>query len=96
MPAARKKRVQLQALDLTAVDVHDDVPLPDAKRGPRHTEWRVLFERLAKPGLCSSPLPIEHKNSLKNAAAAWAKDRADFKFAIRAISDTHIRIWRTE
>lgn len=92
----RKKRPPLPVLDLETVAVEADVPLPPARSGPRRTDWSVLFARLSKPGLCSSPLPIEVKHSLKNAAEKFAKANPSFKFTLRVISETHLRIWRIE
>jgi hypothetical protein len=91
----RLKRPRLEVLDLSAVAIDADVPMPDKRSGVRNTDWPVLFERLTKPGLCSSPLPIEHRHSLKSAAEKWFKAHGG-TFAIRVISDTHLRIWRTE
>jgi hypothetical protein len=93
-PRATRKRARLPVLDVSALPIEADVPLPPARSGGRSTDWPVLFERLTKAGLCSSPLPIEQKHSLKNAADKWFKAHGG-TFAIRTISDTHLRIWRT-
>jgi hypothetical protein len=75
--------------------VEADVPLPPERaRGPKRTNWAVLFERLAQPGLCSSPLPIEHIGAGKAAAKKHGKE-ATRTYAVHPINDTHFRIWRT-
>lgn len=50
---------------------------------------------MISPGMHSSQLPIEYKASLKGAVAKWIKERGG-KFVVRDITDTHMRIWRTE
>lgn len=97
-PAApRKTRRTLPAplADKALQAVEKDVPLPpDGRRGPKRTNWALLFERLAQPGLCSSPLPIEHIGAAKAATKKHGKE-AQRNYTVAAINDTHFRIWRT-
>lgn len=93
-PPPRKKREPLPPIDLTAVEVAADTPAPQ-NRSDSAPEWPVLLARLTAAGLHSSPLPIAYQASLKAAVAVWRKAHGG-KFVVRAISNTHLRIWRTE
>ena len=92
-PAERKPQVRAPSIDLTTVSIEANVPMPASVR--KRTDWSVVFERFAAPGMCSSPLPRECKSSLSSQAAEWFKAKG-WKYAIRTVSDTHLRIWRTE
>lgn len=93
-PPTRTRRAPLPVFDAAALAVEADVAMPASKRGAQ-TDWPVLFERLTEVGMCSCPLPKLVKGSLAGAANAWFKPRG-LAFAIRAISDTHLRIWRVD
>jgi hypothetical protein len=93
-PPSRTKRAPLPVFDAAALAVEADVAMPASKRGAQ-TDWPVLFERLTAVGMCSCPLPKLVKGSLAGAANAWFKPRG-LAFAIRAISETHLRIWRVD
>jgi hypothetical protein len=93
-PAAKRPRKPPVVVDAASIKIERDVALPEARFSKPRTNWPVLFERLAEPNLCSSPLPREVRGTLNKAAGEWFGKRG-WKFTIRAISDTHIRIWRT-
>jgi hypothetical protein len=94
-PAPRKKRSLPKPLADDALQVVEEgVPVPAAKPRGQRTNWALLFERLAKAGLCSSPLPIEHLGAGKAAAKKHGTE-ATRTYVVAPISDTHFRIWRT-
>lgn len=93
--ATKPRKAAPPPLDLEDIAVVADVPLPSRAPTAKRTQWPVLLARLDKPGLCSAPLPAEYRTSLNSAAKRWAKDNPGFAFALRQVSDTHIRIWRT-
>lgn len=69
------------------------MPIPPRVTSQR-LAWAGLLERMAV-GQCSAPLPNAHKAAAKGAVNAFVKDKGG-KFTVAAVSDTHIRIWRTE
>jgi hypothetical protein len=95
MPAKAKRKLPPPIPDDALTAVEEGVPAPPhAKTGMKRTNWHVLFERL-KPGLCSCPLPIAHIGAAKAAAKKYSKEQGG-TYRVAAISDTHMRIWRTE
>jgi hypothetical protein len=94
-PTPRKPRAApVRPLPDSALTVEANVPMPPVK-GVERTNWPALFAKLTKPGLCSAPLPAAYRGALQKAAKEWSKQRGG-GYAIRAVSDEHIRIWRTE
>jgi hypothetical protein len=80
-------RTVLQSLDLSAIDIEDNVPMPSAKLA---LDWLGLFNRM-QPGQ-SAKLPLEAKSALAKAMTDFKKSGAgEIK---RHTADDHIRIWR--
>jgi hypothetical protein len=92
----KRKLVKLPEIDVAAIAVDAKLPLPARTAGRRAPQWSVLLDRLVKPGQHSAPIPIEFKSSLKGAASKRAKDSGGGRYAVHAVSETHVRIWRTE
>jgi len=94
----KKKRVfkPRPPIDVASIKVERNVPIPVASRGPGAVnQWQPLLDKLQHPNTASAPVPIEYRHSLKNAAEKHFKAKGG-KFTLRVVSDTHIRIWRTE
>jgi hypothetical protein len=89
----KAKREPAPVIDVGSVTVESGLPLPEVRR--KRTDWPALFERFTKPGMCSSPLPRAVKTTLQSQANQWFRAKG-WKYAIRTVSDTHLRIWRTE
>lgn len=80
-------RTVLQSLDLSAIVIEDNVPMPSAKLA---LDWLGLFNRM-QPGQ-SAKLPLETKSALAKAMTDFKKSGAgEIK---RHTADDHIRIWR--
>lgn len=88
--AALGKRKALAVLDLDAIPLRSDVPLPD--RGGRKVDWSKLFKRMAVGQSCV--LPIALRGSL-NKACTEAKIAGLGEFAIRGDTDETVAVWRT-
>ena len=84
------KRKVLAALDLDAIPLRSDVPLPD--RGGRKLDWNKLFKRMAVGQSCV--LPIATRGAL-NKACTEAKTSGLGEFAIRVDTDDTVAVWRT-
>jgi hypothetical protein len=95
-PPKPERKKPLPPLDVSAINIESGVPVPENPRGPKRTDWSILLDRLNKPGLCSCPLPIERQGSLRDAAKKWAEKNPGSVFTVRAVSPTHVRIWRVE
>jgi hypothetical protein len=94
--AAKKPRTILPPIDAAALAVDASEPIPTKRLiPPRAPTWPPLLERLVKVGQHSSIIPKAYKAGLKAASAKWAKEHGG-KFAVFEVSDTHVRIWRTE
>lgn len=76
--------------------VESGVPMPAVRTGvKRRTNWSLLFERMDKPGLCSSLLPLTHRIAAISAIKKRKELQQPGTFIARRVSDTHFRIWRT-
>lgn len=89
-PAKRASPNKAPLPDPAAIALDDDVPLATAKRVL--VDWAVLFNRM-QPGQ-SCKLPKHAKAALAKATQEQHKSSTK-RFAIKKISDTEIRIWRT-
>lgn len=73
------------AIDMDAIPLRDDVPLPD--RNGRKLDFTRLFKRMAV-------LPIAVRSVL-NKACTQAKTNGLGEFAIRVDTDETVAVWRT-
>lgn len=90
-PSAKGSRPAKPPLpDLATCALDDDVPLTTAR--PQKVNWADLLDRL-QPGQ-SKALPLHYAGSIKKAAST-RHQVAEERFAIKKISDTEVRIWRT-
>jgi hypothetical protein len=91
----RAVRVPLPHIDFAAVPV-ERVPMPTkSTSNGRRGLWEPLFDRLTETGLASGPLPEAVRGALGAAALDYGRKHGS-KFAIRKVSEEHIRIWRTQ
>lgn len=91
---ARRRATPPPPIDPTAVTLHEDVPLPQ-RAGSQALAWGALLERM-KPGQATAVLSLAYKTIAKNAIKTHATAGKAGKFTVAAISDTQMRIWRTE
>ncbi|MBC7599700.1 MAG: hypothetical protein H7238_11890, partial [Polaromonas sp.] len=92
-PAAPTKRASPNKAPLpdpAAIALDDDVPMTSARAAT--PDWAALFDRM-QPGQ-SCKLPKHAKATLAKATQEQHKSSTK-RFAIKKISDTEIRIWRT-
>ncbi len=92
MAAKRAARARRNALiDISSFVIEKDIPLVEPLR--RENQWNNLFSQMI-PG-DSVKVPNEARMALAHAQAKYRKTATNVTFAIRKISDTHTRIWRT-
>lgn len=81
-------------IDMTALKVDENVPLPDGRGQVAQNKWSPILTKLAKPGQ-SIAFPANAKPALAAAASKYGKQHGT-KYRLRKLSDTEARIWRTE
>lgn len=95
-PSAKPKRTikPLPSIDVAAISVEENVPMPAAAHGRKSPDWAILFGKLPPNG-ASAPLPIAFRHSLKNAAEKYAKANAGIALTVRTVNENEVRVWRT-
>jgi hypothetical protein len=88
--AARAKRNAL--IDISAFKIEKGIPLIEPAR--RINQWNRLFDGM-EPG-DSVLVPNEARMALSHAQLKYRKTASHVIFAIRKVSETHTRIWRTD
>ena len=100
VPASSRKRPgrALPFIDLSAVAVVYDEPLPPRRAGGKgESYWYPLLKRLDRAGAATAPIDIAYRGSITKGIKLYRRgDRAGIEFAVRAVSETHIRVWRTK
>lgn len=76
--------------DLAVIALDDDVPL--ARVRPAAPDWATLFDRMQAGQSCALPKAAGH--TLRKATQEQHK-LITKRFAVKKISDTEIRVWRT-
>lgn len=93
-----RKRTQLPELDVDAIAVHYDRPLPD-KAHPMRRGANKYAELLAKLDRvnASATLPVAYRGTLQKAVVKHTKDQPDStaKWVVRTVDADTIGIWRT-
>jgi len=91
--AARRARTQATlAIDLSSIRVEKGVVYQTPPK--RSDQWTRLFNDMADID-DSFAVPIAGRGALSHAAAAYRKEvNPSFRFAIKRVSDSEVRIWR--
>jgi hypothetical protein len=89
--SARRAIRSHQLIDISAFVIEKDVPLTDPVK--RVNQWGKLFDRMELGD--SFQVPNEVRMALAHAQAKYRKTTGGVIFAIRKVSDSHTRIWRT-
>jgi hypothetical protein len=88
----RAVRAHRQSLiDISSFTIEKDIPLVDVMR--RVNQWNALFARMELGD--SFLLPQSARMAAAHAQAKYRKSAREVMFAMRKVSDTHSRIWRT-
>lgn len=90
-PAKRRPRL---VIDVDAITLVDDVPLPIKDSKPRMTEWPKLFARM-KPGQMAK-VPTAAKATLLKAITVFHKENEGVELATRALDEDHLGVWRVK
>lgn len=89
----RNRARNLFRLDVSAVTIEKDIPIADSY--VRRAPWASIFDRMEVGD--SFQLPKAGKMAVSHAFSAYRKNgHQAVRFALRQISDTHVRVWRTE
>ena len=89
--AARATRVRVAKTDFEAIKIESDIPLLELPQPG--SQWCAIFDRM-KPG-DSFQLPNRSHAALSHAKLKYCKRTPAARFAVRKVSSTHTRIWRT-
>lgn len=87
--AVVKKRKAALAIDLNAVPLRSDVPLPSAKG--KQLDWPKLFKRMEVGQSCELPKAVR---AALHKACTKAKADGLGEFALRSGSDETVALWR--
>ena len=88
----RNRARNLFRLDVSAITIEKDIPVCDAY--VRRAPWASIFDKMEVGD--SFQLPKAGKASAAHAVSSYRKKGHDaVRFALRQVSETHIRIWRT-
>jgi len=90
-PKAARKALRPAPFNIGALKIESGIPLTEPV--PRASQWDQLFGRMKRDD--SVAFPIEARASVAHAKSKYRKRVASVEFAIRRVSDTHCRIWRT-
>lgn len=90
-PKTTRVRPPAPPIDLAALPIQTDVPIPELKR---KLNWAQLFDRLPVNG--SAPVPTRYLSALKTAINDRHKAPGSGRFTTRQINDEEVRVWRTE
>lgn len=90
---AKKPTAPPPSVDFSAIAIQLDVALPAQSRR-QVSRYDALLSRLAVDA--SAELPLEHACSLRIAMRMWSKRHPGQKFTSRKVSETSLRLWRTE
>lgn len=91
LQAARKAAKARALIDVTAFKIESGIPLAEPTK--RTNQWDSLFIQF-KPG-DSAEYANELRMAVAHAQAKYRKKAPGVVFAIRKVSETHSRIWRT-
>ena len=89
--AARRAVRSHQLIDISAFIIEKGVPLIEPMK--RINQWSRLFDRMELGD--SFQVPNEARMALAHAQAKYRKTKTGVMFAIRKVSESHSRIWRT-
>lgn len=92
---APKHHRQLPAIDLAAVRVSYDRPMPITNPRQGLKRYAQLLSRLDKPGASVAGLPIAYRSALQKAIHRHHAANPNVKLAIRTLNPDEIGIWRT-
>lgn len=93
-PSARGRFVRLPEIDLAALPVRRDVPIPMKKQALKgKTRYDAVFDGLKEPGDSRGPMDIAYYQTLVKAAKVYSKERG-VPLLVRRIDDKTCGVWR--
>lgn len=84
----------LQGLDLAALELVSDVPMPSNRASTLVLDCLALLQRM-QPGQATPLLPAAIRATMGKAITAQHKV-APSRFALRRVGPAQVRVWRTE
>jgi len=88
---AARRALRPTPFNIAGLKIESGIPLSEPM--PRASQWERLFRRMNRDD--SIEFPLEIRASVAHAKQKYRKQFAAVDFAIRRVSDTHCRIWRT-
>lgn len=94
-PAPRKHRKAVPPLDLSQVQIRNDVPVPKIRNAlhQRGNVYRELLQRLQVGE--SAELPAQYQDSLSNTARKMRNELPGARFVFRTLDRNRCGVWRT-